>query len=157
MNSAESPKSQSLALEWQRCALREDRQALARASIVALVVIVIEVVLLVSLPPVTALLLGFLLVGMLLPYFLPSQYRVSETGLVVVRGFFSDRREWAEFVSYTSLPEGYLLRRSPAKIPARGLLASRLQDFYLPRPLETPLVGPLETLLAQRLPLHPQT
>src|SRR4051812_1085966 len=90
-----------LPLEWQRWPLREDGQAgLLRAGGVVLLILLVGVVLLVSLPTTTAIVLGVPVVLAFLPYFLPRRYRLSNEGLAVIRGFWNDRREWTEFQTY---------------------------------------------------------
>ncbi len=142
-------------LKWQRWPLREDGQrAWLRAGAVVLLLGLIGGVLLVSLPTATALVLGVPVALALLPYFLPRQYRVSDEGLVVVRGFWNDRREWQEFRAYLPVAGGYWLLPAPASTRPRLNRALGWRAFYLPRPLETPTALALESQLAQRLQIQ---
>lgn len=133
-------------LEWQRWPLRENPQAGLRIAGVGLLVLLIEAALILSLPPLTALALGLLLAMALLPYFLPRQYKVSGEGLVVVRGFFNDRRTWAEFQTYRIGQDGYWLLPDPGGKP-NGLKPGA---FYLARPADPQVAQALEVVLASR-------
>jgi hypothetical protein len=141
-------------LEWQRWPLREDgRVGWFRAGGVIFLLLLIEAILLLSLPTMTAIVLGIPLALALLPYFLPRRYQLSDKGLVILRGFWNDHREWHEFRTYQPVTDGYWLLPDPTQ-PAklRGILSNRA--FYLSRPLDPQLAQTLEHELAARLKPH---
>ncbi len=142
-----------LALEWQRWPLKEAGNAgLGRVGLVGLLLLAVAVVLVLSLPPTTALVLTVLLILTVSPYFLPQQYRVSDQGVAVSRGFWANRREWKEFRAYRTTEQGFWL------IPLDGGLdRSRFRAFFLPLPLDPTLHNRLAAGLARQLPPLTQT
>ncbi len=140
-------------LEWQRWPLAEDGpKGWLKAGAVLLLVVIIGAVLLVSLPPTVALGLGVLVGLALLPYFLPRRYLVSEHGVVMNRGFWNDRREWADFRGYSRASDGYwLLPESSTPRPLGLIRAGRVREFYLARPLDPSTALALETALTAHL------
>jgi hypothetical protein len=142
-----------LPLEWQRWPLREAGQTgWLRAGAVILLILLVGAVLLVSLPPTTAIVLGVPVALAFLPYFLPRRYHLSNQGLVVTRGFWTDRREWAEFGSYQPGAEGYWLLAAPTR-PSGFQRALQTRAFYLPRPLDPQTALALQKELENRLKL----
>ena len=143
--------TKSLPLEWQRWPLGEaGRTGWLRAGAIILLILLVGAVLLVSLPPTTAIVLGVPVALAFLPYFLPRRYRLSNEGLVVTRGFWTDRREWAEFGSYQPGVEGYWLLAGPSR-PGGLQRALQTRAFYLARPLDPQIVLALEKELGNRL------
>ena len=82
------PELEILALEWQVWPLRQ--QGLTpRAIAVLLLIGFVWLVLLLSLPLLASLVLGMALLVSLLPYYLPTHYRIDADGIVVSRKFGS--------------------------------------------------------------------
>ena len=125
-----------LSLEWQRWPLKEaGRAGLGRVVVVVLTLLAVSIILLISLPPLAALALTFLVLITVSPYFLPQRYRVSDSGLSVSRGFLTQQRAWAEFKAYQKVETGYLLLTTGDPSTA-GFDRTRLRNLYLPSPLD---------------------
>ncbi len=146
-------KLEILALEWQVWPLRQQRLK-PRAIAVLLLIGLVWLVLLLSLPLVASLVLGMALLVSLLPYYLPTYYRVDADGIMVRRSLginiSSRQRKWSEFVRCEARPNGYLLSPFgstsqprpletwravwlpiPTDNTARALLGSLLENFLL--------------------------
>lgn len=130
-------------IEWQRWPLREQgREGWIKGSAALVVAGLAAMLAFISLPPVPASVLIFLLLITLLPYFLPRNYRVSAEAVVTMRSFLADRREWREFRSYRQVEQGYVLQPVADK-PARF-------NLFLPRPLENSKAALLEKMLQEK-------
>ncbi|HEX2909426.1 MAG TPA: hypothetical protein VH186_01365 [Chloroflexia bacterium] len=140
-------------IEWQRWSLAENGKAgWLRAGGVLLLVALIVLVLLLSLTLATALVLSAALMLALLPYFLPRQYRVSESGIVSVRGIYSDRHDWTEFRAYRAVEGGFwLLAVNPLEQPVLRRAPLKVRDLFLPTPVDLAAGEELEAIIAARL------
>lgn len=134
-------------IEWQRWPLREQgREGWVKGGAALVIAGLAAMLAFISLPPVAAGLLIFLLLVTLLPYFLPRNYRASAEAVVTMRSFLADRREWREFRSYRQVEQGYVLQPVADK-PARFSL-------FLPKPLENAKAEFLEKMLQEKFPVQ---
>lgn len=139
-----------ISLHWQRWLLKEDGPlAWGRAGLALLVLTVTMIVLLVSLPPFAAIVLGLILVVAVLPYFWPRQYRVTQDFILVNRGLLTERHGWADFKGFQVAKDGYWL------LPVVGrpvLSRARPRPLYLPTPLDSQIARQLGECLVEKLP-----
>ena len=146
----EPPSTIVISLHWQRWLLKEDGPlAWGRAGLALLVLTATVIVLLVSLPPFAAVVLGLILVIAVLPYFWPRQYRVTQDFVLVNRGLLTDRHLWADFRGFEIAKDGYWL------LPVIGrpvLSRARLRPLYLPAPLDSQIARQLGEYLAEKFP-----
>jgi hypothetical protein len=147
-----------VALEWQYWPLRQTGLQAGlkfRALGVLMLAGLVWLVLLLSLPLLTALILGLALAFSLLSYYLPTTYHVDATGVVVEQRLALRRRKriWTEFVRCESHPRGYLL--SPlAATPTQTRLAT-LRHLWLPNPPDEFSKQLLQAILAKNFPSDP--
>jgi hypothetical protein len=105
------------------------------AGFVALLAAGLWLVLLLSLPPVAAFLLGATFIGLLLPYYLPGLYSITEQGVKLERGIFPGRfKSWDNFSGFKETERGYWL--IPANLPASSNTLEPLRATFLPYPAD---------------------
>jgi len=139
-------KLEILALEWQVWPLRQ--QGLKpRAVAVLLLIGLVCLVLLISLPFIASLVLGMALIISLLPYYLPTRYRVEAEGITVSHslGIGRRKRKWSEFVRCEARPQGYLL--SPFAPSTQPHALETWRAVWLPNPTDTTARALLSSLL----------
>lgn len=143
------PPELKTGITWRRWPLGEGgTQGWLRAGLVALLVGGVWIILLLSLPPLAALMIGAAFVGFLLPYYLPAVYRVGPEGIKVQRGVVAGRlKPWNSFASYKETGQGYWL------VPADSQKLEPLRAIFLPYPTEPELKMALAAELNSRLPL----
>lgn len=138
-------------IKWQRWPLREEGgRGWLKAGLVLGLVAGLWLVLLLSLPPAAALLLGAIFAALLLPYFLPSNFVIGPEGIGVQRGVFPSRQHrWQNFGQVEMREKGFWL--IPTKSPPAKTFAP-LRALFLPYPLETTLKPSLAAILQKYLP-----
>lgn len=147
------PETKTEILSWRRWPLAEGGKAgWLKAGLVALLAAGLWLVLLLSLPPFAALLLGATFSTLLLPYYLPATYQIGPEGVRIQRGIFPTRlKPWPNFASLKLAEHGYWL--IPANLPpARNL--EPLRALFLPYPLDPTLKANLANDLSQYLPFY---
>ncbi|MEI6047113.1 MAG: hypothetical protein WCS37_22450 [Chloroflexota bacterium] len=137
---------------WRRWPLRE--RGWLRAGLVALLLVGLEVVLLVSLPPIVSLVMSLAFITLLLPYYLPAVYRIGSEGVQVQRSLFAARlQSWATFESFRPSEQGcWLIPTSTLAGKNRLPLFEPLRAVFLPYPTEPELKTSLLTSLQCYLP-----
>jgi hypothetical protein len=152
-----------VALEWQywplqqaglQTGLQNGWQAGLKFRAIGVVILagLVWLVLLLSLPLLTALVLGLALAVSLLSYYLPTTYHVDATGVIVEQWLTLRRRKrtWSEFARCESYPRGYLL--SPLAATSTQTRLATLRHLWLPNPPDEFSKQLLQAILAKNFP-----